>query len=280
MSGVEHSKNGWLGRWLCCWLGILAAGCSVPAGHPTATLLPLATLPGYASVSPTRTPVWRLRLTPTRAVLLIVSASPARATLLVPFSTPLPITLDSPTCYETVVGSLWCVGLIRNPLALALINIRIRVTLVNADGLALQTAEGSSSRDWLPAGETTPYGVLFTTPPPVGQSGPVAEVLNADPAPTGATFSVMPLTVETVQIDLNDTRYHVQAIIGNPGPHPAHLVAVITLLDAEDHVTGFRTVDNDTTLAAGATILLDVSGSALASGATHVLIAADGLPVN
>jgi len=274
-----HGVGRWLGRWLCCWLGLLAAGgCGTHSALPVATLVPLATMPDYNRIPPTRAPVWRLRLTPTRSALLTVSASPPRATLIGAANIAAALKLEAPTCYETPVGSLWCLGLIHNPLTVMVMSLRIRVSLVTVDGLAVLSQETTSSRQWLSSGATAPYGVLFTEPPVAAVTGPVAETIQAEAVKPGLA-SAVPLPTRDLHGELVDNHYHIQAVIDNPTAYTVRLAIVITLLDAAGRVTGYRQIEWPTRFLPGASLPIDVDGIALAAGATHFTIAADGLPL-
>jgi hypothetical protein len=235
-------------------------------------------MPDYYPVPSTRTPVWRLRLTPTRNALLTISTSPPRPTLFGSSNIATALQLESPTCYETPVGSIWCLGLIRNPLTVAVMGIRIRITLVTVDGLALLSQEISITRQWLLAGETAPYGALFTDPLTTAPTGPVAEVIQYEAVQPGTPIAVS-LAAHDLYGELTDNRYHIQAIIDNTVGRTVRLSIVITLLDAAGRVTGFRQIDEPQQFLPGESMPLDINGIALASGATRFTIAADGLPL-
>src|SRR5579863_7706213 len=168
----------------------------------------LATLPGYTRVPPTWTPVLRIRRT-------ITPIGGPSATLItanvLPSGTPFVLTLDVPTCSETPVGSLWCVGLVWNTLTVPVSGVVIRVSLVTTDGTALAQQDVLAVRPVIRAGEWSPYGTLFSVPP-VGIAGPVAELIRSEAMPQ-ADSTVM-LTVANLHDtpgSTGDPTYRVQA---------------------------------------------------------------------
>src|SRR5258706_12690077 len=131
---------------------------------PTLVLLNL-TRPAF-----TPTPILRLLRTPTLR---------ASNTLMpFPISTPLPIQLSPPDCYETPVGSLWCLGLIRNTLSVPIHQVLISVYLVRLDGTVLAEKITASANKTIAAGEFSSYGVLFDAIPE-GFAGPIAVLTGA-----------------------------------------------------------------------------------------------------
>jgi hypothetical protein len=263
-------------RWIWCWLSVLVVGCG-PRGS-VATLSPpaLATLPGYTRVPPTWTPVLRVRRT------LTPNGSPS-ATLItsnvLPGATPLLLMLDVPTCSETPVGSLWCVGLVRNTLSATVSGVIVRVSLVTADGTALAQQDALSARPLIRPGEWSPYGTLFSTRPD-GIAGPVAELIGDEAMPQ--SDSGVMLTVENLHDApaANSTpAYHVQATIANPSSTLVRAVIVVTLFDSAGRVSGFREIAPDAPLAPGATFPIDLDITPLTSGSTRSVVIADGLPV-
>ncbi|MHB8625643.1 MAG: hypothetical protein ACYDBJ_04635 [Aggregatilineales bacterium] len=263
-------------RWVWCWLSVLAAGCGPHGSLATALPPALATLPGYTRVPPTWTPILRVRRT------LTPNGSPA-ATLITanvsPGSAPLPLSIDTPTCSETPVGSLWCVGLIRNSLSVTVTGVIVRVSLVTADGTALTQQDVLGARPLIRPGEWTPYGALFKTPP-TEIAGPVAELVSAESIPEADSAVTLPVeNLRSAPGQDGDSVYRVQATIHNPASVAVRALIVATLFDSAGHVTGFRQIEPDTLLLSGATLAIDLNITPLIAGTTHSAIFADGLPV-
>ena len=262
-------------RWVWCWLSVLVAGCGPHGSLTTTPPLPLATLPGYTHVPPTWTPTLRVRRT------LTPNGSPSATlitTIVATGGLPVPLTLDAPTCAETPIGSLWCIGIIRNPLAMTAVGVIVRVSLVSADGTAFVQQEVLSARPLIRPGEWSPYGVLFTAPP-AGIAGPVAELLNAETLPTDSSVMLTVDQVSNTPAHTGNPTYQIHATINNRSNISVHAVIVATLLDSAEHVTGFRQIEPEIVLAPNVTLPLDLSITPLIAGTTHSAIAADGLPV-
>lgn len=263
-------------RWIWCWLSVLVVGCG-PRGSVALTSPPaLATLPGYTRLPPTWTPVLRIR----RTITPVGSPSATLITTnVLPSGTPLVLMLDIPTCSETPVGSLWCVGLVRNTLTVPVSGVVLRVSLVTADGTALAQQDVLAVRLVIRAGEWSPYGVLFSAPPD-GVAGPVAELVSSEAMPQADSTVRLAITnLHETPGSTGDPAYHVQAAIENPSNTTLRAVIVVTLFDFAGHVGGFRQIEPDTPLAPGGILPLDVGITPLTSGTMHSVILADGIPI-
>src|SRR5687768_13276033 len=123
--------------WLWYWVGMLVVGCASNAVVSPTPRSATLTLLGWTLTPATPTPRLRPFRTPTPHLTL-------------PFMpTPLPLTVGSPDCYETPVGSLWCFGLVHNTLLVPLEGIIIRVYLVDQEGHLLAEAEAACARTLL-----------------------------------------------------------------------------------------------------------------------------------
>ncbi len=251
--------------WLWWWLGVLVAGCG-PNLFQTAT--PPAPLPPLLSPTlpfATPSPILRLLRTPDPSTVTRVIA------------TPLPVSVNSPTCYETPVGSVWCLGLVRNQLAVSIEQVIIRVYLVKADGTPLVTKEIRTARSVLLPGGMSPYGVLFDAMP-AESAGPVAALVSAREA-TGQPSSLVPLEVRDVRGDPRESGYHVGGTLANPAGTPVRdLLLVVTLLDANEHVTGFRQMawPPEQTLGPGDSLPFELDVIPQGRGTTRVEASAEG----
>jgi hypothetical protein len=153
-----------------------------------------------------------------------------------PLPTPLPVMINPPRCYETPVGSLWCLGLVRNNLTVAVQQIVIRIYLVNAEGTALAELDTAAARLMLAPGETSPYGVLFNAIPE-GVLGPVAVLIST----YEADKFYQSLEVHDVKSQPYNAGYRMTGTVLNTTSATIHEPSlVITLFDAAGQVTGFR----------------------------------------
>jgi len=217
--------------WLWCWLGVLVASCaqggmaSPTARRATLDLLKLTPAPALP-LAPT--PLLRLRRTPT------LPASTLFAMTLAP--TPLPLPVPAPDCYETPVGGLWCLGLLRNLLRQPIEDVLIRVYLVSADGQPLAFRDVPTAHFRLNPGQESPFGALFERAPS-GVAGPVAVIGMARPA----TSDRVMLPVRDMLTSAEGMLFRVQGAILNTHQAPVGQVRlVVTLRDSAGRVTGFR----------------------------------------
>lgn|GEM_PF-831744 len=265
---TERGRIAW--RWLWCWLSVLAAGCGQRTPIDLSPL-PAPTLLGYTRIPPTLTPILRILRTPSPSM-----AASHTGLSLTPQLTPQPLTLDPPSCYETPVGSLWCLGLVRNLLPITVESVMVRVYLVALDGSALAQRDGLIARPLIRPNESAPYGVLFDHPPAV-IAGSVVELLNATRA-TRTQWTM--LTVQQTRGDWQASGYHVSAQLVNASKVAVKPIAVVTLFDANQRVIGFRQFSTENVLDAGLTLplALDVAPNVPVQliGAVHYAIAADG----
>jgi hypothetical protein len=215
--------------WLWCCLGVLVASCSqsntsnAPAQTATLALLKWTSVP---TATPTPTP--RLRRTPT--------LNPATLIALTLVPTPLPLSVSMPSCRETPVGSLLCLGSLHNPLGEPISQLVLRVYLVDESGNALAVREVTTARSYLLPNESTPYGAQFDQMPSAYR-GAVAEIAcasrNTQPLPH--------LTVESLQSTFTEGQYVLSGEVRNHSEQAVdHLSLVATLYDKLGQVTGFR----------------------------------------
>ncbi|MBO9308876.1 MAG: DUF3426 domain-containing protein [Chloroflexi bacterium] len=176
----------------------------------------------------TPTPTPRLRRTPT--------LNPATLIALTLVPTPLPLSVSMPSCRETPVGSLLCLGSLHNPLGEPISQLVLRVYLVDESGNALAVREVTTARSYLLPNESTPYGAQFDQMPSAYR-GAVAEIAcasrNTQPLPH--------LTVESLQSTFTEGQYVLSGEVRNHSEQAVdHLSLVATLYDKLGQVTGFR----------------------------------------
>jgi hypothetical protein len=222
---------------LWIWVGVLVAGCGQlwsSDGTPTPTREPTLPLLGYTLLPPTLTPsIWPVRTATPRVTVdgggLGVS--------------PLALYLSviGSACYETPVGSLVCLGQVRNTLDVPIEHVTVGVQLLARDGALLEAKEAFVSRWMLPAGATGPYRVLFEQVPN-GYAGTYAFVVSGQIAQS-VEHRFATLTLQEVSGRFLVDQYQVSLSVLNKGPYAAQQLAItMTLLDAHGQVTGFRRV--------------------------------------
>jgi len=238
--------------WWWWWLGVLVAGCSQHALPGLPSQAPTPSLLSFTQALATPTPILRLLRTPTLRLTGIGTIARTAS----PLPMPLPVMVNPPRCYETPAGSLWCLGLARNNLTVAVQQIIIRIYLVNAEGTALTELDATTARLMLAPGETSPYGVLFNRIPD-GSLGPVAVLISA----SQADKFYQSLDARDVKSQPYNSGYRVTGTLMNTTSGTIRQPSlVITLFDAAGQVTGFRQwrwPDNQT-LKPGASLPFDV----------------------
>lgn len=245
-------------RWrlLWIWVGVLVAGCGpvwssnnapAPTRNPTLPLfgytLPLLLTPTPWSIH-TATPLIPLDIaTPT--------ASPYAFYL----------RAGPPTCYETPLGSLICLGQVYNTLEAPLENIIVNVTLLSREGMPLETQSALLARKILPAGSLGPYRVIFDRVPAGGYEGASASIEAAEVA-IDSEHRYADLELRQVAVVFNEQQFKVTVSVANHSRQPADdLALTVTLLDRSGRVTGFRqvTLEDNYTLAPNQPMSLTIS---------------------
>ena len=174
--------------------------------------------------------------------------------LLLPTPTPLPFGVRGVAFYETPVGSLWCLGEIVNTTAFTLTNVQVHVMLFDAAGERLTEADAFAAADLIPPGERSPFGILFTTPPP-DWVNPQVTIMRGEAAGELAA-SYLPIAVTEAEGQLADSQFQVSGVVRNDSLEQAAegVHVIVTAYDAQGLVTGFRqaTVELEGALAPGA----------------------------
>ena len=175
--------------------------------------------------------------------------------LLLPTPTPLPFGVQGIAFYETPVGSLWCLGEIVNSTDFTLTNVQVHVMLFDAAGEPLTEADAFAAADLIPPGERSPFGILFTTPPPDWANSQVTIVRGE--AAGALADSYVPIAVTEVQGQPSGSQFQVNGAVQNTSAEQAagSVSVIVTTYDVQGLVTGFRRgkVELEGALAPGAT---------------------------
>ncbi len=225
-------------RWLWIWVGVLAAGCGQiwPSSKtPQTTQDPTLPLLGYTLLPPAPTPSPSALHTATPLVTVDTSSLPGAAVVLY-------LSLGKPACYVTPVGSLVCLGRVRNLLDAPVERVIITVYLIAHDGAVLAVQETAAARQIIPAGATAPYRVVFETPPyNFAEAYPL--VKSADRAASPETLYAS-LTLQQISGAFVLDQYQVTlSIINKNSVAVRHITLTMILLDNKSQVTGFRQLD-------------------------------------
>ncbi len=200
-------------------------------GTPPSTRQPTLPLLGYTLVPPSLTPsLWPV-YTPTP---LLTSEGSGLGPALY-------LTVIGPTCYETPVSSLICLGQVRNTLGVPVEHVTVGVQLLDRNGTPLAQGETFLSRVVLPAGLVGPYRVLFERIPE-GYAGAYGFVKSGQVA-TDAGVRYAELELRQLSGTFVMDQYQVALSVVNKSRYPVeHVSVTMTLLDRDGNVTGFRQV--------------------------------------
>lgn len=255
--------RGWPSLGICAMLGALIVACTTtqsitpyqpPTFPPSITLTlltpgntPPPTLPGLP-ITTTLTPIPRSRT--------VVSSENAQTPQFIPpfmphelIRTPPPLTLSTPTCYETADAGVLCMGEIENTQPYPIEQVSIDVDITDQTGRLLETQQVFIEQNIILPGETAPYRALFPNTdrlsPLSDQFGGVFTTLIR------AEQTIMPINeADVLKIDVQrgeiveQDRYIFTGVLNNTGGHPIEDVqVVITLYDSEQRVAGYRIVE-------------------------------------
>lgn len=180
-----------------------------------------------------------------QAVVIPVPGSVGKPTnnnsgaVIAPTQPPLPVQVEHAARYRTPVGSVWVLGEVFNSTDQPIENVQVRVSLIDATGVEVDSALPFVALDTIPPGGRVPFSVLFESPP-VNVIDFQAYVVRADPSYNHATRYAT-LEVSDLQTKQEGTQYRVAGKVTHTGAtNVAGAQVVITLYDEKGYVTGFR----------------------------------------
>jgi len=199
-----------------------------------------------------------------QAVVIPVPGSVGKSTnnnsgaVIAPTQPPLPVQVEHAARYQTPVGSVWTLGEVFNSTNQPIENVQVRVSLIDATGVEVDSALPFVALDAIPPGGRAPFSVLFESPP-VNVTDFQAFVVRADPSYNYNTRYAT-LEVSDLQTKQEGTQYRVSGKVTNTGAtNVAGAQAVITLYDDKGHVAGFRQYAlPDDQLGSGGVVAFDV----------------------
>jgi LysM repeat protein len=181
-----------------------------------------------------------------------------RENTLLPSPTPVAFEIRGLNAVRSPVGSLDVMGEVFNPGPGGIGNVKVMVTLRDDAGNPLQVADATLPLDVVPAGQTSPFRVLFADPPRAFSRYTVSPSRAERSAPRS---SALPLTIANVTGRLNPPQFRVTGEVTNVTAEVARQVRLlVTLYDAERRVVGYRYLTlGETPLAPNAALPFDVS---------------------
>lgn len=232
---------GWRPLLLCVFVSVFVVGCNIVSESAPAL---------------SATPSPRVTLTVRRQPLPTPTASPTNHTASAAVTTAEPhpagyitdLSLPTPICSETPAGSLLCLGIVRNNGDEGVEQVQVEVQPLGFDGLPLGSLRTSVEQASIPPGAAAPYQALFVLDPR-RVAGASAQLRSVQPQQT----QMVTLTVRGARSQFTDGRYIFNATIANELAVDVEAIRlVVTLLDPQDQVAGYRVGMLGGQLAAGA----------------------------
>lgn len=193
-----------------------------------------------------------------------------------PTPTPLPVSIEHLGFHETPVGSLWCLGEVRNLAGVDIEYVQVQVSLYDSANTLLSTATAFTALDIIPAGGTAPFAALFAQPPTAYAAYQVI-ALSAEPSTyQGSRYRDLEVSEHAGQTQ--GRQFIVNGRVRNIGEERAtDIEVVITAYDDQDRVVAVREVEVQTSvLAPGASAAFTVSISPMGDGIDHYIVQVQG----
>ncbi len=212
--------------------------------------------------------------------LVVPSAGASRGSSssgqLLPSPTPAPYTTRGVNVYRTAAGSLECLGEVFNPGPSALNNVQLQISLFDDGNKVLTSSIFFVALDTIAPGQTSPFRVLFTDPPP-NFSRFTVRPMRGEAIDAASRFVRMELTrKEGVAIDA--TQFKISGdVVNRDTVNARNARVIVTTYDDQKRVIGFRNVTlGDGNLAANTQIGFDVTLVSSAKVAEYA-VAVEGL---
>lgn len=189
--------------------------------------------------------------------------------------TPLPLPVAGFGLYETPAGGLWALGEIVNNTPGPVENVRVAVTLYDADGSLFATRDSWVAPKMIPAGQSAPFAVLFSSAP----AGPVRHrisLLTGEPLVQPDEWYPH-LVIKDQQGGPAGPVHRVTGTVLNDGNQPAEAVTLlVTVYNSQGQVTGFSQETLVATLPAQSEVRFDIRLSPGGPGTNHHTVAVSG----
>lgn len=206
-------------------------------GSPSTTLPPTPTLILHVPSTPFPTPAWV-----SESVLAALAATPEELW---------PLQQQGHACYDLPTNSLICMGILHNPLEDVLVNVHLRVGLIDDTGEVLQWGESFIEQRALLPGASTVYSVRFQE----GWQGydtAIALLHDASLKPLTVEPDFIKLDAQTQAATQDHVRYQVRASLYNTTAIPAtDIQLTLVLLDEHGRVNSYRILRLDVLLNPG-----------------------------
>lgn len=176
-----------------------------------------------------------------------------------PTPTPVPLEVQGLNLFRSPRGNLWAWGEVFNPGSQPVSEVRVQVSLLDADGLPLATETGLTQLDVIPPGDAVAFVLLFPSSPPDYPQYQVV-ILSGVPVPPEARYT-WDLTVSDLQEEARGSNmYQVMGRLVNDGATDVEMMRLlVTGYDEQGRVVSVRQPDlSGVELAVGADALFTV----------------------
>jgi LysM repeat protein len=160
-----------------------------------------------------------------------------------PTPTPVPLQVQGFNLFQNQRGNLWAWGEVFNPGSQPVSEVRVQVTLLDADGLPLAAETGLTQLDVILPGEAVAFALLFSTSPPEYPQYQVV-VLSGVPLPPETRYT-WDLTVSDLQEEtLGSNMYRVTGRLTNSAESDVEMMQLlVTGYDKQGRVVSARQPD-------------------------------------
>ncbi len=261
----------WGWRWLFCWLSVLVTACG-QLSSTTPTPKPQTRTPSLQGFTPQAT------APPTLPIRPIYTLTPfgSVATRLASQQLSSFISIDAPTCYESAVQSLICIGWIRNTGNDPLLNPLITVYLLTPQGQPIQITDTTTALSLLSAHTSLPYRVIFSEAPAESWAT-YADLRGIDMLVIDSPPSIVPLSVINVETTWNGSEYLIAGEIVNDTGRPLESIrALAAFTTPSGQISGFRSQEITLTDPDAVSVAFSIRATPLTGQPDQVEVMAQG----
>ncbi len=159
---------------------------------------------------------------------------------LLPTPTPLPLEIAGVGLYQTPVRGVWCMGEVVNTNTNPVTNLKVQVTLLDAEGTSLMTKTTLAAVDYLAEDQRAPFAVLFNDPLAMEAVDAYVTLLRGEFI-SEITDQFVPLEVGNLRGGISGPQYRVSGdVVNNSSFALERVMVVVTLYDEEDRIIGYR----------------------------------------
>ncbi len=161
----------------------------------------------------------------------------------IPSPTPVALEVDSPQCYASSDGGVWCFSMVYNPSPSPVEGVTASVRLTGKDEDEIFTETAVTPLNLLPAGGKLPLSVYFQAPAPGGNLRASIQLLTALPS-AGQEENYLPLGVELDRTEIStnglSAAAQVTLTLKEGDPKETEVWVAVTAFDARGKIVGMR----------------------------------------